>query len=115
MRFQYGNYPIGLTQGKIGFSIPPDPTDRLIRSKRPPPTVFIRALETVPTEKVVEVDWFREERCLGWHKYPYDFILEEIRVEGDHFSMFSAQCVSRHESLQSLWWYLTKSPYSCQT
>ncbi|KAM3067833.1 putative thioesterase boa10 [Clarireedia jacksonii] len=63
------------------------------RLKRPPPTVFIRALEVVPTEKVVEVDWFREEPCLGWHKYPYNFILEEFRVEGDHFSMFSAQCL----------------------
>ncbi|KAM3065608.1 putative thioesterase boa10 [Clarireedia jacksonii] len=66
---------------------------RLRRLKRPPPTVFIRALEVVPTEKVVEVDWFREEPCLGWHKYPYNFILEEFRVEGDHFSMFSAQCL----------------------
>ncbi|EDN93375.1 hypothetical protein SS1G_09241 [Sclerotinia sclerotiorum 1980 UF-70] len=38
----------------------------IIHALRPPPAVFIRALEVVPTEKVVEVDWFRGEYALGW-------------------------------------------------
>ncbi|ATZ45187.1 Bcboa10 [Botrytis cinerea B05.10] len=59
------------------------------RFRRPPPAVFIRALKVVPTEKVVEVDWFREEYALGWQKYPYNFIVEELRVDGDHFSIFT--------------------------
>ncbi|TGO45655.1 hypothetical protein BCON_0375g00030 [Botryotinia convoluta] len=61
--------------------------DRIFR--RPPPAVFIRALKVVPTEKVVEVDWFRQEYALGWQKYSYNFIIEELRVDGDHFSIFT--------------------------
>ncbi|CAD6448955.1 e9ace0ac-dd26-4b35-b68d-f03de30a661a [Sclerotinia trifoliorum] len=57
--------------------------------RRPPPAVFIRALEAVSTENVVEVDWFRGEYALGWRKYPYEFIIQELRVHGDHFSIFT--------------------------
>lgn len=84
------------TRYSPAFSTASDLTqaDGFGKYRGPPRAVFIRALELVPTEKVVEVDWFREEKCLGWYKYPYDFILKELRVQGDHFSMFSAQCVS---------------------
>lgn len=63
--------------------------------RRPPPAVFIRALKVVPTEKVVEVDWFREQYALGWLRYPYNFIIKEFRVDGDHFSIFTPSDVSR--------------------
>lgn len=69
-------------------------TNHRFTFRRPPPAVFIRALEVVSTEKVVEVDWFRGEYALGWRRYPYEFIVEELRVDGDHFSIFTPLYVS---------------------
>lgn len=62
---------------------------------RPPSAVFIRAKEIVVSEKLVEVDWFRDEACLGWkERYPYNFIRKEFLIDGDHFSIFSPTFVS---------------------
>ncbi|TGO07026.1 hypothetical protein BTUL_0345g00030 [Botrytis tulipae] len=74
--------------------------------RRPPPAVFIRALKVVLTEKVVEVDWFREEYALGWQKYPYNFIIEELRVDatGIEYKIEESSGVAR---LQTRDWHIT--------
>ncbi|KAM3066392.1 hypothetical protein ACMFMF_010351 [Clarireedia jacksonii] len=66
------------------------PTWNDTRSGKPPPTVFIRALQLVSGDGVHEVDWFREEPVLGWNRYSLDFIVKEIHVKGNHFSIFTA-------------------------
>ena len=59
----------------------------------PPPTIFIRALQTVPSEGLLEVDWFRNEPVLGWRRYDFDFVTKELTTEGDHFSIFTSKHV----------------------
>lgn len=97
MRSQSGSCQLGKTEGTVSSFFHFKRymhVDDGSRFRRPPPAVFIRALKVVPTEKVVEVDWFREEYALGWQKYPYNFIVEELRVDGDHFSIFTPSYVS---------------------
>lgn len=90
-----GNCHPGKTRGKL------TPLSVLIvslllglRNGMPPPTVFIHARQAVPSDHVVEVDWFRDQPVLGWRNYNSDFIVEEINIEGDHFSIFKTENVS---------------------
>ncbi|KAM0283297.1 hypothetical protein ACHAQH_002594 [Verticillium albo-atrum] len=57
----------------------------------PPPTVLLRAQDCVPTKTAggsSRVDFYRDQRDLGWSRYHPGFIGEILDVEGHHFDLF---------------------------
>ncbi len=56
-----------------------------------PPTILLRAKESVQAEPHAFVDYYRHSRTLGWERYMAEvgnFIKSVMDVEGHHFSLF---------------------------
>lgn len=58
----------------------------------PPPTLLLKADESSPTrspDEISPVDLHRDDECLGWDQYHPGFVARVIRLEGNHFDIFS--------------------------
>lgn len=71
-----------------------------------PPTVLLRAKESVNYSSGSFVDYARKDRMLGWGPYNEEngnFIRKVVDIEGHHFSVFAQDFVSAASRAGS-WW-----------
>jgi thioesterase domain-containing protein len=65
---------------------------------RPPPTILLRARNRGDVSKddtSYDVDRYRDDRMLGWANYEYNSIKVVFDIDGDHYSVFEPQNVTK--------------------